>query len=112
MTEGHPAEPNPEQKRRHWQAHIESWQRSGLSQVAYCREHGLKQHQFTYWKKRTNPKARHDIAFVPLRCSQNLPALVNPSKICLTTPNGYKLELSGAFDQIVVRQLLNTVRSL
>jgi transposase len=111
MTEEHPTEPTPEQKRRHWQAHIKSWQQSGLSQVAYCREHGLKKHQFTYWKKRTHKKD-HDIAFVPLRCSQNLPALVNPSKICLTTPNGYTLELSRGFDHIVVRQLLNTVRSL
>ena len=39
---------------------------------------------------------------------QNLPALVNQSKICLRTPNGYTLELSGGFDQIVVRQLLYT----
>lgn len=111
MTEEHPTEPTPEQKRRQWQAHIESWRQSGLSQVAYCREHRLKKHQFTYWKKRIRTKDQ-DIAFVPLRCSQNLPVLVNPSKICLITPNGYTLELTGGFDQIAVRQLLNTVRSL
>lgn len=111
MTEGHFIEPTPEQKRRRWKAHIESWQKSGLSQLAYCREHGLKPHQFTYWKKRCQ-RSNTDISFVPLRLSQNLPAVVNPAQIRLTTPNGYKLELCGAIDQSVVRQLLDTVRSL
>jgi len=111
MTEERAVEPRPEQKRRHWKTHIQSWRKSALSQVAYCREHGLKLHQFTYWKKRVQQKDG-DIAFVPLSFSQNLPAVINPSKIRLTTPNGYKLELSGAFDQTIVRQLLDTVRSL
>jgi hypothetical protein len=111
MIEEHPVEPEAEQKRRHWQTHIERWQRSGLNQIAYCKQNNLKVHQFTYWKKRIQHKDR-DIAFVPLRFAQNLPAVVNPSRIQLTTPNGYKLELCGAFDQTIVRQLLNTVRSL
>ena len=111
MIEEHPVGAEPEHKRRHWKTHIESWQRSGLTQIAYCRENGLKLHQFTYWKKRIQHKDR-DIAFVPLRFSRNLPAVVNPSNIHLTTPNGYKIELSGTFDQSIVRQLLHTVRSL
>lgn len=111
MTEDPTVESKPEQKRRRWKAHIESWQNSGLSQSAYCREHGLKLHQFIYWRKRVQHKDG-DIAFVPLRFSQNLPVVVNPSRIHLTTPNGYKLELSGTIDQIAVRQLLNAVRSL
>lgn len=111
MTEESTVESRPERKRRRWKAHIESWQNSGLSQTAYCREQGLKLHQFIYWKNRVRHKDG-DIAFVPLRIPQNLPAVVNPSKIHLTTPNGYKLELSGTIDQIAVKQLLNTVRSL
>jgi hypothetical protein len=111
MTDGHPVEPRPEQKRRHWKTHIDSWRKSDLSQVAYCREHGLKLHQFTYWKKRVEQKDG-DIAFVPLRFSQNLPAVIHSSRLQLTTPNGYKLELDGPFDQTVVRHLLHTVRSL
>ena len=111
MTEKSTVESKPERKHRQWEAHIENWQKSALSQVAYCREHGLKYHQFTYWKKRVQQE-NGDIAFVPLRLSQNLPAVINSSRIELITPNGYKLELSGNFDQTVVRQLLHTVRSL
>ena len=111
MTEEPMVKSRPEQKRRRWEARIKSWQNSDLSQTAYCREHELKLHQFIYWKKRVQHK-NGDIAFIPLRFSQNLPTVVNPSRIHLTTPNGYKLELSGAIDQIAVRQLLSTVRSL
>ncbi len=28
---------------------IESWQRSGLSQKAYCQQHSIRYHQFHYW---------------------------------------------------------------
>ena len=30
-----------------WKSHIESWQRSGLSQAAYCRQHGLNPNTFS-----------------------------------------------------------------
>ena len=40
------------ERRSFWQDHLEQWQRSGLTQVAYCRQHGLNRDQFGYWKKR------------------------------------------------------------
>jgi hypothetical protein len=39
-----------EEKVRFWQGHIRGWRESGISQVGYCREHGLKETAFTYWK--------------------------------------------------------------
>ena len=35
-----------------WLEHIEYWQSSDLSQAAYCRQHGLVAHQFSYWKSK------------------------------------------------------------
>ncbi|MFV0277207.1 MAG: IS66 family insertion sequence element accessory protein TnpA, partial [Parahaliea sp.] len=32
-----------------WQQHITAWQASELSGAAFCREHGLTYHRFTYW---------------------------------------------------------------
>ena len=32
---------------KHWLNHIEEWQRSGLSQAAYCRLHNLNANSFT-----------------------------------------------------------------
>lgn len=32
---------------KYWLTHIKDWQRSGLSQVAYCRQHDLNANSFT-----------------------------------------------------------------
>jgi hypothetical protein len=111
MTDSHSNELNAEQKRRHWETHIESWQRSGLSQLAYCREHDLKPHQFTYWKKRI-VSADGAISFVPLHFSQNLPVAVKTTTINVVTPNGYRFELGAGFDPALVKQLLAAIQSI
>ena len=35
-----------------WNSHVEYWQASGLTQAAYCQQHGLVAHQFSYWKRK------------------------------------------------------------
>ena len=106
-----PAEPGPEHKRRIWQSQIVRWQQSGLSQAAYCREHGLKLHQFIYWKNRFN-RTDAGIKFVPLRFSQNLPVPVAESSFNLFTPNGYRIEVGSRFNAGALKQLINVIQSL
>ena len=38
-------------RRAWWSVHVEAWQRSGLSQRAYCRRHGLTQKTFVRWMR-------------------------------------------------------------
>lgn len=104
-------EPDPQHKRRIWHEHIERWQHSGLSQVAYCREHGLKPHQFTYWKNRI-VGTDAGISFVPLRFSKNLPVPVAASTFNLFTHNGYRIEVGSGFDALTLKQLISAVQSL
>ena len=40
------------QQARYWQQHLDRWARSGLSQAAFCRRHGLKAVTFGWWKRR------------------------------------------------------------
>jgi len=35
-----------------WREHIKTQRSSGLSKAEYCRQSGLKCHQFLYWEKR------------------------------------------------------------
>lgn len=35
-----------------WPAEISSWQKSGLSQAAYCRQNQISYSAFLYWRKR------------------------------------------------------------
>lgn len=111
MTENPSAELDPSNKQRFWKSHIENWQQSKMSQVAYCREHALKLHQFTYWKTRLS-RQDADISFVPLRLTQNLPVAINTASFNLFTPNGYRIEVGAGFDPTTLKQLISAVQLL
>ena len=38
-------------RREWWSIHIEAWQRSGVSQAEYCRQHRFDEKTFTRWLK-------------------------------------------------------------
>ena len=107
--DNHRTEPELEQLRQVWKTHIERWKQSGHTQVAYCREHELKPHQFTYWKKKFD-RTDGDISFVPLRFSRNLPVAGSPFN--LFTQNGFKIEVGAGFDPAALKQLISVVQSL
>jgi hypothetical protein len=99
------------QKRKYWQHHINAWQQSGLNQTAYCRKHGIKQYQMSYWKNRLF-KSEQNVSFVPLQVATNLPVPVNQATLKLHTPNGFCIDVLGNFDPHVLRQLIATVKVL
>jgi len=46
------------ERKRLWQQHIEDWQASGLSGMAYCQQQSLTYCRFVYWRKKlAEPKA-------------------------------------------------------
>jgi len=40
------------ERAQYWQGHLDRWARSGLSQAAFCRRHGLKAVTFGSWKRK------------------------------------------------------------
>ena len=112
MAEVHANDIDPEQRRRFWKDHIDCWQKSGLTQNAYCLEHDLKPHQLTYWKKRFVNQPTAPISFVPLRFSKNLPPTITGASFTLFTPNGYKIEVGASFNPTALKQLLSMVQSV
>lgn len=85
---------------RHWQEHIQLWQSSGLTQMAYCRQHSLVYHQFGYWSRKLNPIQESTSGFTriqPPSVSQDLTVLL---------PNGIELRGVNDANLSVVSQLL------
>jgi len=83
-------------KQRHWQQHIESWRKSELSQAAYCREHQLKPHRFSYWKRKLSvspksitPALNRFIQIVP---ESILPSTKEAAPLCVHLSNNYVIE--------------------
>jgi hypothetical protein len=64
-----------QEKRAHWQQHIDQWQQSGLSQIEYCRRNQIKKYQWRYWKKRLTA-SQSPAMLVPVTIpSQSAPCL-------------------------------------
>ncbi len=55
-----------------WQERVAQWQASGVTQRAYAREHGLSEHQVSYWVRRMT---------IPRPTPALLPVLVTPSAV-------------------------------
>lgn len=72
--------------------HIEAWQASGLSQVAYCREHKLNAKTFTNWLRiyRLEQKGFKPPAMIPVSIK---PAYSSTDSLRLRCPGEHVLEL-------------------
>ena len=91
----------------HWSRHLRDWQNSTLSQSAYCREHGLNYHRFTYWRRKLMPKdppvkVGAGSGFVPVTG----PSAGAVSGLTATLPNGVQLQGITADNLDVVKPLL------
>ena len=102
-----------EQKRTYWKQHIESWQETGLTQTDYCKQHNLKSHQLTYWKKRFL-KTDTGVSFAPVKLDDLLDISTTPdhAALCLVINNKFKIEIRHGFDPQLLRQLIFSLGGL
>jgi len=94
--------------RHRWKQHLEAWQQSGQTQVAYCREHGLKPHQLTYWKKRfAAPKPSTKL--IPVKLPDA--SLGRSASVAVILPDGIRLEVSPEQATVLLPKLLPALRA-
>jgi hypothetical protein len=109
-----------EEKRCFWQRHIQGWKESGISQVGYCREQGLKETAFTYWKGKLTqsssaPSDRSAISLVPIGMKVDIDPSPKPiiSKPLVVVVDGrFRIEVSGDFESATLGKLVSTLRQL
>jgi len=101
-----------ERKRAYWKQHLENWRSSGLTQLAYCRQHDLKVHQFTYWKKRF-VQTEAGITFVPvnIRPADSMASVDSADSLRLIVDGDLQIEITADFDPRLLRRLIATLRS-
>ncbi len=102
---------NGKERAQFWENHIQAWQETSLSQSEYCRRNDLIRHRFWYWRKRIERPREEDIAFVPVALPPK-PMGIASQAVRVITPNGYRIELAGSFDPILVGQLMHSIRDL
>lgn len=95
-----------------WKTHLDGWHNSGLSQAAYCRQHGLSLSSFGYWRRTLASKSQGAAV------SASMPALVpivvadaplTDGLIEFHLPNGLQVILPSGLDPA---RLVPTIRAL
>jgi hypothetical protein len=110
---------NPE-RRRFWEAHLQAWQRSGLTQTEYCGRQGLSRRGFCFWKRRLASLAateRSSVRFVPvaIRPDAEVRAAdrdVAPATGLTLVTGGYRIEVGDRFVPDTLTRLLSTLGRL
>ena len=76
----------------HQQKHIETWQVSRLSQVAYCRQHKLNSKTFANWLRiyRSQQVVSSAPTLIPIEIKSQVSS---SSTLCLRLTQGHTLEL-------------------
>jgi len=90
----------------HWLTHITAWQRSGLSQVAYCRQHQLAKSTFLARLSEFRAQAKSPLPLPPVL----LPIQVQPPALpqggIILHHKGHRLELPASVSTSWLAELL------
>ena len=87
-----------------WGKHIEAWQRGGLSQAAYCRQHGLSAAYFSQrLRARRAAPAVGGQALIPVRVE---PAASVAGSLVLHHGHGQRVEIPASVSPRWLAELL------
>jgi hypothetical protein len=78
----------------YWGGHVEDWRASGLSQIAYCAQHGLNIKSFRRWRTKLQQSAAKAPSLTLVPISVGTPATA--PAIRLHSPGGWRIELAAA----------------
>ena len=96
--------------RQRWLAHIESWKRSGLTQKAFCQQHGLGLASFRRWRaiamREGKPADSSVVTFLPVN-------VVEPGAADLTVVinDTLRIEIPAGFDLATLRQVVQALQA-
>ena len=89
-----------------WQQQILAWQASGLTQAAYCQQHGLNPHTFKGWRRRVIGAAAHTPGLLPIQVAAVVPELPSVTEMsAMLSDSGAAAVLAEALFDPLVRAL-------
>ena len=94
--------------REFWRKHVESWEKSGLSQVQYCKENDLNKYTFGYHKSKFNK--RDDFRpFLPvsIKSDKARPEVSFSSGVSLSFANSVDIQLEVGFNSDTLRRVID-----
>jgi hypothetical protein len=101
-------------KEKFWQAHLSAQQKSGLTQVEYCRRNSLSKSTFGWWKHQLNKRSSASCSLVPVAIIKDKPASVNTGQqtsagLTLIARSGELIEIGVDFHPPTLARVLQTL---
>jgi len=94
-----------------WTKRIADWQSSGLSQGAFCEQHGLTYTTFVYWRGRMKKLEVRDDAttvnFYPVRLKQD-----SQNSMTLKINGRHSIEIETNFDGDLLTRVIQVVEQV
>ena len=96
--------------RRRWLERVQSWQHSGLTQTAFCQQHGLGLASFRRWRaiamRKGKPADSSVVTFLPVN-------VVEPGAADLTVVinDSLRIEIPVGFDLATLRQVVQALQA-
>lgn len=98
-------------KREKWKTLIAEYEKSGLSQVDFCKINELSPAQFGYYRGAFQPKKHFSKkptnTFVPVKINQQ----ENINEIRITLPNGFRCAFQSDLEASRVKELIGVLLS-
>jgi len=97
-----------------WREHQEQWMRSGLSQLKYCEQEGIKISSFCYWRYRilSEEAPKPPLRFSSLESTQALGKPHITPSIQMALPNGIRIGIDNSVNTSLLNHVLSFVREL
>ena len=100
------ANSKPAQEHDFWQTHVAQWQNSGLTQAAYCRQHGLAENSLSYHKRKRSsglkPIKHSSPGFIHVQLA---PAIPREEPLVVHLGNGVSVSGITPHNLTLVKQL-------
>ena len=101
-------------RQQFWDQHLQAYPRSGLSRMAYCREHGLVYHQLLYWQKQAASSTADSGVAALDSPNQLIPVTLalreSPVPLTVVLPNGIQIRDIQPGNLSAINQLLEQLR--
>lgn len=89
-----------------WQMLIEEHEKSGLTQIAFCKQKEIPISHFTYYRARIINKPAKENVFIPIHLQKQNTC----SDIQILLPNGLKCIVPTVTNIAYIKQLVETLR--
>jgi hypothetical protein len=112
-SESQAAKANTRQsKRTSWSRHINSWQKSGLTQVQYCLKHQLNKNTFACWKSRLAKQSPlTSLVPVTIRSDIRQDSSSLHSGLVLSFNDRFSIELENGFNSDTLLKLIHLLEN-